>query len=512
MKALKHIKKYGALALLLAATSACTTKSMDELNVNPNYPTEATVDNLFLGAQINIFGEKQFTGWRGNILVGTRYSQFYTMQFDGGWFGGDDYSYSDGWAQNVWDAWYFRATPALYEMLEKTKPGGAQADVASHAIVRIMRDFFYLRISNQYGDMPFDDAGSGKPNPTFVAQEQIYARVADDLKSAIEDLKKDNTVDAITTGRDLLYGLDVNKWQAFANTLRLRLAMTAYDKDPAKYGAIVKECMAGKLMDSQAESGLYNSINVDSREFSTFPGTWDFCCGDAPRWTLSARVIDALKANNDPRLQLWASKNSTGEYVGQVSGTRTIKKFSDYSAPTAVLRGSIADKKHVPYPLLTVAESYFMRAEAVLRGIATGGSAEEFYQKGIEHSMKQWGVAQADIDAFLATPAAKLAGTAQENLTKVYSQHWLSLMNNGYDAWTLVRRTDIIPQRTDKTSLFVNGETNGYVPARIMYPSQELNLNGKEVTAAIERLKKNGALPGVTAGNNMGTRLWWDVK
>ena len=48
---------------------------------------------------------------------------------------------------------------------------------------------------------------------------------------------------------------------------------------------------------------------------------------------------------------------------------------------------------------IKAAESHLMIAEAAIKGI--GSDANVHYQKGIEHSMRMWGVDGADISTFL---------------------------------------------------------------------------------------------------------------
>src|SRR5690606_18802162 len=52
---------------------------------------------------------------------------------------------------------------------------------------------------------------------------------------------------------------------------------------------------------------------------------------------------------------------------------------------------------NTPVQLMTAAEVYFLRAEAALRGWAhAGGAAQALYEQGINTSLAQWGVPDAD--------------------------------------------------------------------------------------------------------------------
>lgn len=79
--------------------------------------------------------------------------------------------------------------------------------------------------------------------------------------------------------------------------------------------------------------------------------------------------------------------------------------------------------------IMASAESGFLKAEAVLKGIISG-NAQDFYQEGIRQAMKLWGV--GDIDTYLSTePYALLNGTKDENLEKVATQRWVMSYTDG---------------------------------------------------------------------------------
>jgi hypothetical protein len=169
--------------------------------------------------------------------------------------------------------------------------------------------------------------------------------------------------------------------------------------------------------------------------------------------------------------------------------------------------------------MLHAAEVYFIRAEGALKGWNMGGSAEEMYNKGIEASMKQWGINNAAAIAAYqnstATPVApgdflnspplnnapiKWSGDQNTQLVQVATQKWLALYPDGMEAWADMRRAK-------RPVLYpVANSDNGDIPAgqrprRIPFIDYEKNTNGEEVTKAVSLLG---------GPDKATTPLWWD--
>tara|TARA_Y100001935_G_C17154630_1_gene432206 strand:- start:384 stop:845 length:462 start_codon:yes stop_codon:yes gene_type:complete len=151
---------------------------------------------------------------------------------------------------------------------------------------------------------------------------------------------------------------------------------------------------------------------------------------------------------------------------------------------------------------MTAAESHFMIAEAITKGMASG-NAQSHYQTGIRHAMQLWDVAGADIDNYLANEdMALLNGSTDQNLEKIATQRWMALFTNGFEAWAVVRDTGYPTELSAGVSdddIFVLGDLNGDYPQRMRYGSGPYNTNAANVEAA----------NGVQGPDKQGTKLWW---
>src|SRR4029079_6499822 len=117
---------------------------------------------------------------------------------------------------------------------------------------------------------------------------------------------------------------------------------------------------------------------------------------------MSASMESVMKGYNDPRIGIYFQKaDSTNDYDGGRNGMLASEVIVGINRPTfnsnvgtRWVTGGGDDwmKLHAAQNIMHTAEAYFLRAEGALNGWNMGGTAEEFYNKGIEASMHQWGI------------------------------------------------------------------------------------------------------------------------
>jgi hypothetical protein len=168
------------------------------------------------------------------------------------------------------------------------------------------------------------------------------------------------------------------------------------------------------------------------------------------------------------------------------------------------------------------AELCFLRAEATLKGYWNKGkSAEEYYYEGIDARCLKYKtdagaiiVKQADIDKYKSSAGIKWStpteinantveteymdylggfvhtflGGEEDNFKRIVLQHWISLFGQNVDAYTLLRRTEVLQFKPhfdiDQNNGYV-GEKWGYIPQRITYPGSERTTNSAATRIAI---------------------------
>lgn len=227
----KIIKKSFIPALLtLVFTTGCS--DFAEINTDPRVASESQVqveyfiNNSIVSSQMDPhIAERVFVlYWKtaghqqlgGGISVGG---------YDDGW--SSDYygsGFMGGWLNHIY---------AAVEVAEKQIAEGNAKEYTNNLlqVARIWRAYLLSELTDNFGPIPID--GYQGKNPTFSDVKTVYYYLLDELKDASS--KIDPSISgSLRPELDKAYGYDYAKWQKYANSMRLRLAMRLSEVDPAK--------------------------------------------------------------------------------------------------------------------------------------------------------------------------------------------------------------------------------------------------------------------------------------
>ncbi len=309
--------------------------------------------------------------------------------------------------------------------------------------------------------------------------------------------------------------MQIGQWKKFGNTLLLRMAMRLTKVDPATAQAWVKK-VAGQTMQSNDDNAIVQ--HQDGNNVTQNRDAWSIYGQDSADLKLCSTYINFLKDNNDPRLPVvsWIFATEDRDPADQVGlppgfivgGTRPqfdITKQPGYPALGMEGYSRLSDiilNNDAPDLILTYAESEFLLADAAKRwGI--GGDAETHYNNGVLAAITQ--LAAYGDDATISDDDAQAYLDAHpyndaDGLNQINTQFWASTIMNEYEAWNNWRRTGY-PVLTPTN--YPGNVTGGTIPRRLEYPpSQKVN-NGVNYNAAVARLK---------GGDQLTSRMWWDVQ
>ncbi|SNY95460.1 SusD/RagB family nutrient-binding outer membrane lipoprotein [Flagellimonas pacifica] len=376
--------------------------------------------------------------------------------------------------------------------------------------------------------------------PKYDDQATIYQGIIADLNQAmsiIGDAAKTGLGVDDVGSNDVYCGGDLQQWKRLANTLKLRIAMRAYGSPGENFAAAaVTEALNAPLLDDASGSvTMRKDFEISKWNSAAYGDPWNDFGGGASKWTVSNVLINTLKDNNDPRLAVYAIPakggvfklvNSTdpdsGEYVdpnhqdrvdfllgslddsgavyttsvevdtttveiggGQFIGqpirtngdTRPFMGYDMFSLPSDDItqtRGKEADG--YPEIILTSAEAYFLQAEAIVRGLATG-DAQAMMNSGIVEAMKIWGISAGEATTYATTQAIAdiTVGTEEEKLEKIATQRWLLGYTDGFEAWAVVRDmgypAELAAGVSDPVLFELGLDLNGVYPQRMSYGS-----------------------------------------
>jgi len=371
------------------------------------------------------------------------------------------------------------------------------------SVGQVLKAYTFSVMTDMMGDLPYSQALRGDTvlRPVYDSQQSIYDSLLANLAGASSAFNLAPGAVGFANG-DLVYAGDMAKWQRFANSLRLRLAIHLSNADATKAASEAAAAVA-------APGGLFTS-NADNAELmylATSPNQnpiyGDAHVGNRDDYGLSRSFVDTLNSWNDPRLPVYAQvPPANTAYRGLANGLLDGEKIDTLDALKYISRiGALwRETPDAPLVFLSYAEVKFLQAEAAERGWIPGGSAAAatYYHDGIVASFEQYGLL-ADTTAYLGQAKVGYDGagaTQAGHLQQIAFQKWLALFMQGPEAWTEVRRTGvptIVPgcHAAQRSS-----------PERLPYDDNEAVLNKANLDAAV-------ASQGLIQGNDIFSKPLW---
>jgi hypothetical protein len=185
---------------------------------------------------------------------------------------------------------------------------------------------------------------------------------------------------------------------------------------------------------------------------------------------------------------------SLSKYAGNFFGDQGVP-----NSQTSQIGSGVAKSYNQDAVIMLAAESYFLQAEAVLRGWITvsGETAQTLYEKGVEASFEYLGLSAAEAQTYYSQPGNKQTTWSatsgfNEQLALIIRQKWAAeTWINELEPYNDYRRLHLPADIPLSTSPY----STGIFPARLMYPQREISVNGGNVSA------QGSVTP--------GTKVWW---
>ena len=536
-KAYKYI--VGVLALSLF--TAC-----DFQKVNTNefelLPEEGLMDGISIGGPITAMQQCVFpVGTQADgTSVANRYQTAYNLAADcwSGYFGQNNnwggpnnlnYFLKDGWVASSYTESYSTVVPLWQDLKGKTETQFPEV----FALAQILKISAWHKATDMFGPIPYKEAGKGLITVPYDSQEEVYKSMFKELSDAIEVLTKyaDNGNSKLLPNADAVYAGDVHKWVVYANSLMLRLAMRVYYADAAlskKYALQAVNHSYGVMKTKDDEAKMERGASLE------FKNNLDVLINQYNECRMGSSMLAYLGGYQDPRLPKYFNTSTVSQAVtvstyGKYSGVPTGHDVSSNDAFKDSSRPAITST--TPTYWMRASEVYFLLAEAALHGFAVSGTAEALYEKGIEMSFEENGIASSEAANYMQSGLKPLAysfhltnpsvnvdapaltqattewtGTDEEKLEKIMIQKWIALYPNGQEAWSEYRRTGY-PKLHSTITNYSNGEVDSEVGIRRMRFPTNKSTSAEDI-ANLESARKllRGGL------DKAGTRLWWDNK
>jgi hypothetical protein len=472
-----HLRGWSAAVLLsLPLFAAGCDDGIADLNINPNDPVDVGAAYLFPNAVEAAVS--RVVGSSLNMDLTGLWAQHYVEHE---YTSEDVYELTNSTVSGHWASFYAGPLQDLQEVIQR---GQEEGRPNTEAMGLLMKVWTAQVVTDLWGDIGYSQALRGRDpeaglTVSYDTQEDVYGALL--AQSAQAAALADPS--GLTLGSaDLIYGGDMEKWQRFAQSLRMRLAMRLSEIDPALAEEEFALAWAAGGFESNDDHAVLHYLDNGLNRHPIH--VYELGRNDH---SVSATMIDTLQSLNDPRLPVYAKTNGGGLYWGAPNGTLLDPPLDDVSRI-----GDFYSRADAPGVLMSYAELLFLQAEAAERDWIAA-DAGTLYAAGIRAAMEFNEVDEADIATYLAQPEVAYQGDAA-GLRQIGLQKWIALFGNGPEAYAEWRRTGYPELAPGPDAL-----NDGNIPVRLFYPSSESALNGAALAEAEAR--QNGA--------TMSDPVWW---
>jgi hypothetical protein len=482
---MKLVKRILSIALVAGVFSSCK-KDLLDINVDPNNPTTVSASaDLVLPAALNTTaaiynnptGQSRFVwaglwmghiGYSGNYAIATEnISYAITTNFENGASSQNSTAFSLLYDNNT-----------DYDFVEQK--GVQSGNTFYRAIGMLMKAYNYQTLVDLYNNVPYTQAlqGTKVSNPAYDNGKAIYDDLAKRMDTAISLFKVSGST---AIGGDIMFGGDATKWLQFANTVKLRLLLRQTQvADRQSYIQTEAAKFSGATFlttDAIVNPGYLNSSGKTNPFWGANVNTAGTYTQDLYR--AGAYAVNFYQSNNDPRLAKFYAPTGSGTFAGNAFGDQ-----GAVNSKTSTIGPGVLKSFSQGAVIMLAAESYFLQAEAALRGLISG-DAKTLYQNGVTASFTYLGLTAAQAQTYYSQAGNKQVNwdattSTQEKVALIIRQKWAAeTWINELEPYNDYRRLRLPADVPLSSSPF----STGSMPNRLLYPQREYEVNGANVTA-----------------------------
>lgn len=500
------------------AVSATSCKKFLDINDNPNQAIEATPELVM--PQAVVYSANTLNGFNNYG------SQTGIYQANAGGYGGFGefitYNYTTA-NTGIWGSSYDNLKDYQYVI---TSTDGKVESSNFNAAARIMKAFHFQLLVDAFNSVPYfaSLAGNEDLTPAYDDPKVIYKDLADELDKAIETINAADGVPGVAEmgASDPIFKGDMTLWKKFATTIKLRIILRAgsavtFTNTTFPEGFLTVDALINPGPDANTP-GFTRDNGRQNPQWNQWAFSYTGATGNRA-WMPSTFIFgfyDGHKLLDEVRGEATyydfpaTGTNRLGHEDNDVESSPSgsfwyVNESRDGLSAgngTGVLKGPNAG-----YPVMLAAESYFLQAEAQLKGLVAGDVKTSF-DAGMLASFNyilRVGASTANVPAAAAGVAKykddndasylvnyDLATTDAQRLEAIITQKFIA--NNfirGEEGFNEYRRTKypVINPNGDGYETFASQVSESprpdKLPTRILYPTSEGTTNGENIPTGI---------------------------
>ncbi|MEP7371968.1 MAG: SusD/RagB family nutrient-binding outer membrane lipoprotein [Chitinophagaceae bacterium] len=531
---MRRILIHISLAAALVSCLISCKKKLEEFYYNPDQTTQASIEKFFTEMLDNDRVRPSYWEIRTFTVLQTGiYSQSVAYLNTN-----PVYQQNPSYTQDRWNDFYrpggsgggvmahYRSIETAYNLMGVQQQTEARIFLEAAKVVLMDQA---AQMVDCWGDMPFSEAGSINTSgeikmAKFDNAAAIYSNILDGLKMAsyyFSHAQHSTTTQIVFSKQDILLNGDLEKWQRYANSVRLRLLirMSFLDEPFAKSEVMtmLNNPFLYPLIDGVA-GYIPKETDVLLQPLTNYTGDLHNAFAELTNYSAPDYLLnDVMKPADDPRIPVMFDKY--GRTVSDVFTPNTDYNGLPVNMPLEqqqIMLGNYAIldsatflyNNKLPGIVITASEVNFLKAEAFERW--GGGDAKTYYDMAVKQSVAFYYYlnslntvtrdplptpSETVVESFLQNSRVKYFGTGEEKLKKIWVQKWLHFgFLQSVQSWAEYRRTKY-PQLSFYVSTLPGFELP---PSRLLYPASETTYNSNYLL--------------IKDKDTRSRKIFWDVK
>jgi hypothetical protein len=432
------VKKYIRVALtaalpILAAAGCKDFLSGGELTNNPTTPTSASISQIFLSTEVNLWAQQtqslaRLTGmWMQQVKGVARQAK-------------GTYEYT-GVGEATFDGEFIipYVSGGLVDIRKVEALASEAGDMQYLGMAQVIEALEIGTTADIWGDIPYSQAAKPDsfPDPQLDAQLDVYDALQALLSEAITNLGGEGPG---AQDADLVYGGDPEKWIALAHTLKARLYLHTAEVDgDAAYASALAE----------AQQGIASN---DGDYIAIFTGGLQ---GESNPWYQFMNANGGTGRDGD----IIATSDTHLYSLLDDLGDPRLDEYYDLSNKAAGYLGNFRGGAAFPQPIVTYNENLLIMAEAQYHTDPSAALGT------LNQERAAWGTATPWHRALALDPVSA-SGSAL--LEAIMTEKYITLFQN-VEAWNDYKRTCI--------PALVPANGASVIPGRLPYGVTERQTN-----------------------------------
>lgn len=483
--------------VLLFVIGMASCQDLEEMNINPNLPTETHPQLLLTKVEWDVFRE-----YRG---TGPLYALKMLVQTDG----------ENANQYYKWDRGSFGPYAVMRDISKMMEEAERINDPTYVALGKFFRAYYFYHLTLSFGDIPYSAALKGEAEegytPEYDDQEAVFKGILQELAEANDILASQNK---IILG-DIIYEGNILSWRKLINAFRLKVYITLSEKQSNSdidFGSFRSIYLNEPLMESVADNASLKFLDQQGNRYPDFNSS-----GFSSGMYMDSTFIQRLQEREDPRLFIYSTQTRSAREEGKAINDFSAYEGGDPAAPYGTVNekatvgkvSRVNDRYHrdpvnEPYVLLGYSEQQLILAEAAVRGWVEADAAD-LYESAVMASFKFYEmnasgyesyVSESAVRGYLAKPINNFSAATgfDEKIEKIIMQKYLqSFFQLGWTAFFDHHRTGYPSFRRP---------AGVQIPYRWIYPQSEYNYNPANVAEAISRQFGDG-------NDQIDEKTWW---